>query len=1665
MRKSNIKNSGLWSILCILLLGLAGRGQAQSERFPANVSPMLNAPYSLFLEDYTDPGKNQLVANVLFNDFNEPSWTFRLKLTIESTDVRLSTKNGFVPLDPITVQPGVVTPFSSTDWIEYFDFSNLDISGSGTELVRQNGRLPEGLYSFCIEVLDYETGDPLSRETCTNVWIQLNDPPRIISPICGNMVDPKLISFPIQWQLFNTQSPNAEMGTTYDLTMWQLTDPTADPFVAVPNGQALQVFQTTNLSSTTFIYGAAEPLLDIGETYVYQIKANALDGRDSFKNNGRSEFCHFNYGWPEGGEIELKWPEYDGGFKSEEQPYLSWGAPNNKRPNQPIAYQIEVMKMDEGQSPEEALALNEPWFTYQQPPTFNGFGGSINLPNLGKSEKYAWKITAFASEQMIAESKVGLMNGPSLVEFFYAGNHRVNVDYINGKDVTNISGGGEVRVTPAVDEWTNLTFENISLIDNGGFWVLDRGSIEFDIQEERIIELSPQLSDNGGASFDIQKYRLNPNGLYAFGQFLWDLPHATLSTEKPVVKSIEDWANFNNFTVNTVIELPENGNRFDLLEPYGFTLDLYQSSLVFINTDQFRFEFDGEVFVPESVQRRQTERASFTFENADQLYYISRSERSLTASNDIRIISNTRIWLTANKYEIDFSDEVSSDTLSPDWKGIHLSSIDLLYEDSFDNAGQFDLNESYVQTHDGSNGVYKASVTSKGINLNINCNYPSNTLFKFQTFPSHPYNLKLKIEENYIDQESELEGKFLIPVVSVQDKFTYKVPITQTGLKKGYLEGLDGYQFVHGKEDQQVEVKIKRAALAGNEKINMAVDLKWNSLGMNLEDITGFTAWGDYNVGFGEKGGAISLPERVNTIMKGYPVTIDVIAAGSSEGFYAFATTMEIEMGEDVSGVEDAPTTNFYGLMANEYAPPGDLGAYQNFSEEQLSPEEIVAQKTQEIEAQQDQIEKSLNDLTFNYPTNTSENTLVQTDQLYQSSEVQEYASVGSSSLSLSNAQSEIISNFTYEVTDALFNQYFSDHLNKIDSVKNKVEGLIQNEVYKIGGKIEYGVDSIVNTIGSLVLNVLPSNDQDLINLVEGLKRDAAATLKEEVKASFEESVRDNITTPILDVIEQDIKGGLNALVVSSAGGFVTAAIKGESMDGLGMNVLDDLGSGFTDILLSVFNTFKPGNVMSSLYGTLNGVYSSIDQGAILDDLKGEALAGVGRYVVDKVADAVGDELVGALGDLGNAAQLIETGIEIANAVQSVHSLVKDPAKAYEDVLADVMPVVNKNPVFELNGYVKFHETHPNFGDVWVGDVDLTIKQPSKFTLNTLYLQGRKDGFSYYFAEVKVTDDASEYKLGDPLDEVAPAALSNGPLLGAVRLAGIGGRLYKKMRIQEDKTILPDASMLSGWKIGMVLVDNYSGGSKLRIAVSGESLRAANGDKTWRFAGDVQINSPSPKIEEPDDMAALHGLIDFSYNSAEKEFIGYIEGAFDAPTLCLAGSLFIHTRPGYWRVAIGSMEMPIDITVPCPGINIFGYVDISSERLEVGGGIGLGGSIVLPPGTNVDIWLAQFNVLAYAWVEVGGGFAINWKPFTPEKMFVWIEVVAGIDLNYRLRALWNPFKKWTGWRSITLIQILIRGDATLNFYPRPIYLEGKFKAGFKVVGISFSVNAQGKLNL
>lgn len=284
----------LSSLLFVFLLVIGRISLAQV--YPVQATVQLTPPYSLYLADYVESGTERLALNIFLADIARPSLDVRFRLRIVGQGVTIETKPEYRPA-PISIQGGVPMRLISTDLADYFNSNNLNFQGITRREYDQRGKLPEGVYQFCFEVLEYNRGAKISNTACGTAWMILNDPPIVNLPRQNEKLkvqSPQNIL--LQWTPRHTGSPNSAFTTNYDVTMVEVWPSTRNPNDAILTSPP--IFETTT-SSTTVVYGPAETPLEPGRRYAFRVRARSIAGVDEldlFKNNGYSEVISFVYG-------------------------------------------------------------------------------------------------------------------------------------------------------------------------------------------------------------------------------------------------------------------------------------------------------------------------------------------------------------------------------------------------------------------------------------------------------------------------------------------------------------------------------------------------------------------------------------------------------------------------------------------------------------------------------------------------------------------------------------------------------------------------------------------------------------------------------------------------------------------------------------------------------------------------------------------------------------------------------------------------------------------------------------------------------------------------------------------------------------------------------------------------------------------------------------------------------------------------------------------------------------------------------------------------------------------------------------------------------------------------------------------------------------------------
>ena len=283
-------------IVALLFLVLSF-GTSYSQLYPVQVTPQLIPPYSLQVSEYYSPTSltsSKLNLLLLLRDVTKPQMRVRLRMTIESQGVSIKTRED-IAYTPITIYSGEPKYVQPAELAEYFAPNNIEISGLSPQDYQTTGRLPEGYYTFCFQLVDIASGQTVSNKGCAYAWMAASEPPFLVLPNKGEAitpVNPQNLFF--QWTPRQGANPNAYQNVEYVFTLKEITDSTVSPEAAFFTSP---IFFADTVTNTNQAYTPSYPQLIPGRNYAWQVQVRTQAGRDpvQFKNNGYSEISWFQY--------------------------------------------------------------------------------------------------------------------------------------------------------------------------------------------------------------------------------------------------------------------------------------------------------------------------------------------------------------------------------------------------------------------------------------------------------------------------------------------------------------------------------------------------------------------------------------------------------------------------------------------------------------------------------------------------------------------------------------------------------------------------------------------------------------------------------------------------------------------------------------------------------------------------------------------------------------------------------------------------------------------------------------------------------------------------------------------------------------------------------------------------------------------------------------------------------------------------------------------------------------------------------------------------------------------------------------------------------------------------------------------------------------------------
>jgi len=823
-------------------------------------------------------------------------------------------------------------------------------------------------------------------------------------------------------------------------------------------------------------------------------------------------------------------------------------------------------------------------------------------------------------------------------------------------------------------------------------------------------------------------------------------------------------------------------------------------------------------------------------------------------------------------------------------------------------------------------------------------------------------------------------------------------------------------------------------------------------LSIALKAQSGFYAWGNYDIGFGEPNGAVALTEQLQGKVAGYPLVVDGVGAGSSGGNYAFVLTGKVNMGDDVAGAGGAPATNFYSIAPNAYArKEGDASVdYAAKQAKKPSGGEVSASKepeAQETSITQDQILQS------------QAAAVSSAEAVKKSVASSDSKAYGTAEFSYSNPNSAQIGESFKDIIEKLIGNRFEGKRKAvqkmIDIMSDPAHALLDEKLAKVSQKVNSKIDTLLvridvaiddkvglvfNSIKGKVISLVPEKDKLLRSSIASLADRSKEATADEIKRSLRSSVTKNITEPLTHLIEDTVTAKLSIIIKEEIG-----------------SVGFDLEAGTADA------EFK-GNVGKALERIIGEIVSQLDVQKLTstitktgeDAIMGINLDAVFKELASQVASEAAKGLAEAAANrlLGSATEKLGPKLPV-NMKDLADKLAKGDIKGALLAFDPIEVSMNTNFV-SLQGWLKFTPEDPVYGNIFRGDISINVKQPKPFAFSGVYINGRKDNSAYWFCQL--TGGSQTGQLGKALSKEV-VKMDNPVDMGPVQIIGIIGRLWYRMVEDPSSGIVPDATKSYGAYLHMVLFDKAGSGTNIRLDIAAQLQIDNSGDYEVEFFGNGQIKSKTPLINKIDATAMVNVVLSVYYNSKEDHFLANTFVAVKQG-VCASGRLIVELKPGYFRVWIGDEPLAdrIKITPGCVGWGGQGWVKIDPNFINVGLAISISaeGSV----GFNVSGF--SISVAYSAGVAAGVKAELQYKPeFMLMSAAIFVDIWGNVKVRYSTPTVEILGKKIGGISgSVSLVELYMHGELMVVFNPKPSKVRGEVEGHISVLSM-FSCQFKG----
>ncbi len=918
-------------IYIIAIFGFAGSINAQT--FPVSSSIVMPFPHPIFLSDYSDPMSNSMQVTLRLNDHSISSLNVKLKIILDNGNVTLSTKDNYIPSSIITLTPGMPVILKGSDLYDALKLNNMNLNGISASYLNQNGgKLPEGQYTFCVKVLDTKLNKEISSESCNVVFLQTQQPPTLLTPECGAYIMPATPQqIMINWQVSGGGAPNYAGMNTFTLEMYEVTVQSSNPANAVLNSQAVKVYESNPTTLNNFNLDFSTVLLVAGKQYVYRVRGMGPNDKQVFENDGYSQWCWFNYGYPTGGSIELDQPFDKKQFKKTDQKVFAWGVSDKGVDNQSYDYKIKIVPQEDTTETYDATLLNGTAFHEETLATTSSTDGSNFLLNkeLIPDKKYIWVIEAYSENQKVASSTPQSFYSHSLIENFYASNREIKVIQITNPDLDDLAGKARINLSEDEEDFVDVNFTHLKIKDVSGQKILTDGEIIFDLSSRDQMELEPTIESNGPAMFEYVNGVIDKDGLKVQGKMRWKIPHAVLPNEnEEVITTISTYVMDSDGKLSGEAAIEPFSTI--LIAPKDFQLKLKETCLLQLSKNKFEVQLVGSILLSTDIKTLNSQPIKIEFKDyVNQLDYIEIDNLIGKVSAGVAPLNNFKMeFIPLAGGVIDLSEDESPGKLAADkgWKGFYITEYKIrLHSTDLDESNQLKIPSiiDHNLTTEGTSN--KFWISGAGLTLKTDINLVEDEGVTFNTFPAKTIG-KIEFKKSSL-KEAIFEGTINIPFVGDDEKFKFEIGATVEGLEEGFLnEDLTERELTFNPfgVENKMNVKINRAVFENNEWISMNLEVEIPEVGATLEAIENFRVYGDNFVGVEGKNKSKTLDNFVVGKFKNLDLSITEFGAAYLGGSYALSYSAETSLSEGFSGEDGPPILAISSVMKTSAEPGPD---------------------------------------------------------------------------------------------------------------------------------------------------------------------------------------------------------------------------------------------------------------------------------------------------------------------------------------------------------------------------------------------------------------------------------------------------------------------------------------------------------------------------------------------------------------------------------------------------------------------------------------------------------------------------------------------------------------------------------------------------------------------